>query len=121
MAVRRPPLRTRYASWTRPWGAVLATLERNGGFKENALIISADHGGSARGHFRFQEPEKPENVTIPWICVGPGVPAGLRIELVLRTYDTAPTALAFLGLGHSLGIDGQSVADVLGAISTSNR
>lgn len=92
---------------------IVAALERTGGFKDNALILSADHGGSARGHFRFQEVDKPENVTIPWVCVGPGVPAGLRIERVVRTFDTAPTALAFLGLGHPIGIDGKPVVEVL--------
>src|SRR6185295_5992281 len=92
---------------------VVATIEKNGGFEKVALIISADHGGSGRGHWRWLEPNRPENVTIPWICVGPGVPAGLKIDRVVRTYDTAPTALAFLGIGAPEGIDGHAVEEVL--------
>jgi predicted AlkP superfamily pyrophosphatase or phosphodiesterase len=92
---------------------IVATIEKNGGFETTALIISADHGGSGRGHYRWMEPNKIENVTIPWICVGPGVPAGLKIDRMLRTFDTAPTALAFIGLGAPEGIDGKAVEEVL--------
>src|SRR5204862_7026872 len=53
----------------------LATIEKNGGFERTAIIISADHGGSGRGHYRWMEPDTSENVTIPWICVAPGVHA----------------------------------------------
>jgi arylsulfatase A-like enzyme len=92
---------------------IVATIEKNGGFEATALIVSADHGGSGRGHYRWMEPNKVENVTIPWICVGPGVAPGMKIDRVLRTYDTAPTALAFIGLGAPLGIDGRAVEEVL--------
>jgi predicted AlkP superfamily pyrophosphatase or phosphodiesterase len=93
--------------------SIVETIEKNGGFEKTALIITADHGGSGRGHYRWMEPNRPENVTIPWICVGPGVPAGLKIDRVIHTYDTAPTALAFLGLGYPEGIDGRAVEEVL--------
>lgn len=92
---------------------IVATIEKNGGFEKIALIITADHGGSGRGHFKFNDPERAENVTIPWICVGPKVPAGLKIERLLRTFDTMPTALAFLGIGAPEGIDGKAVVEVL--------
>ncbi len=94
-------------------GEVVAAIEKHGGFAKTALIVTADHGGSARGHYRLLDAEKAENVTIPWICVGPGVPAGLAVDRVVRTYDTTPTALAFLGLGAPEGIDGRAVAEVL--------
>lgn len=93
--------------------AIVATIEKNGGFEKTALILSADHGGSGRGHYRWTDPDRAENVTIPWLCVGPGVPAGLKIDRVIRTYDTAPTALAFLGIGAPDGIDGRAVSEVL--------
>jgi arylsulfatase A-like enzyme len=94
-------------------GAIVATIEKNGGFEKIALIITADHGGSARGHYKVQDPDRPDNVTIPWICVGPKVPAGLKIERPIHTFDTMPTALAFLGLGAPEGIDGRPVVEVL--------
>jgi predicted AlkP superfamily pyrophosphatase or phosphodiesterase len=92
---------------------IVEVIEKNGGFEKTALIVTADHGGSKRGHYRWDEPDKKENVTIPWICVGPGVPAGLKIDRLIHTYDTAPTALAFLGLGAPEGIDGKVVEEVL--------
>jgi arylsulfatase A-like enzyme len=92
---------------------LLETIEKNGGFEKTALILTADHGGSGRSHYRWTDPQRVENVTIPWICVGPGVAAGLKIDRVVHTIDTAPTALAFLGLGCPEGIDGRTVDEVL--------
>jgi hypothetical protein len=97
----------------RAMASVVATIEKQGGFEKIALIITADHGGSDRGHWKWTHPDKPENVTIPWICVGPKVPAGLKIERPFRTFDTMPTALAFLGIGAPEGIDGKAVLEVL--------
>jgi predicted AlkP superfamily pyrophosphatase or phosphodiesterase len=93
---------------------IVATIEKNGGFDRLALIVTADHGGSGSGHYRWMNRDKAENVTIPWICLGPGVPAGLRIDRVVHTTDTAPTALAFIGIGAPEGIDGKPVEEVLG-------
>jgi arylsulfatase A-like enzyme len=92
---------------------IVAAIENAGGFEKTALIVSADHGGSDRSHYRWTNPDKAENVTIPWICVGPGIRAGLKIERQIRTTDTAPTALALIGLGAPEGIDGQVVLEVL--------
>lgn len=92
---------------------ILDTLRESGKLRETAVIVTADHGGSGYGHYSFLAPNRTDNVTIPWICVGPGVAAGLRIDRVVRTYDTAPTALAFLGLGAPEGIDGRAVPEVL--------
>jgi arylsulfatase A-like enzyme len=90
-------------------GEILALLD----LSKHAIIVTADHGGSSRGHYRVSDPEKAENVRIPWICAGPRVPAGKVIARTIRTMDTAPTALGFLGLGAPEGIDGRAVAEVL--------
>ena len=95
-------------------GQIVAAIEQDGGFAGTALIVTSDHGGLGRSHYWPFEPDKPEIVTIPWICVGPGVAAGLSIDRVVRITDTAPTALAFLGLGAPEGIEGKLVAEVLG-------
>lgn len=97
----------------RALGSIVATIEKNGGFAKTALILSADHGGSNRGHYRWTDPDKVENVTIPWICVAPGVPPGTRIDRIVRTYDTAPTALGLIGIGAPEGIQGRLVPEVL--------
>jgi predicted AlkP superfamily pyrophosphatase or phosphodiesterase len=89
-------------------GKIVASMRARGGFDKNALIVSADHGGKGKDHHQ----DIPDNTTIPWICVGPRVPAGLLIDRVVRTYDTAPTALAFLNLGIPGKIDGKIVEEV---------
>ncbi len=94
-------------------GSLLETIRDSGRAGQTAVIVSADHGGSGRDHYKLFDPNKKEHVTIPWICTGPGVPAGLKIDRIVRTYDTAPTALSFLGLGAPEGIDGKPVLEVL--------
>lgn len=90
--------------------AVVETLKKSGDWEKTALIVTADHGGSGKSHGE----DRPENNTIPWICVGPGVKPGLTIDRVIHTYDTAPTALAFIGVAAPEGIDGKAVEEVLG-------
>lgn len=94
-------------------GQLVAAIEAKDGFRETAILVTADHGGSDKGHYRVLDPEKPENVTIPWIAAGPGIPAGAKIDRVVRTFDTAPTLLALLGMGAPLGIDGHPVREIL--------
>lgn len=96
-------------------GSIVATLTRAGVLERTAIIVTADHGGTSgqTSHFTADDPDRPENVTIPWICVGPGVPPGLVIERLVHVYDTAPTALAFLGILAPPGIDGRPVREVL--------
>lgn len=94
-------------------GRIVGAIEAKDGFRRTALIVTSDHGGSGRGHHRVAEPDRAENVRIPWIAAGPGVPQGITIRRAVRTVDTAPTVLAFLGLEPPAGIDGTRVAEIL--------
>jgi hypothetical protein len=58
-----------------------------------AAIVTADHGGHAREHGS----DRPEDLEIPWIAWGDGIPVGARLDAELVTVDTAATALALLG------------------------
>jgi predicted AlkP superfamily pyrophosphatase or phosphodiesterase len=88
-------------------GTVIDAVRASGALRETVLIVSSDHGGLGREHHQ----DWAECTTIPWICAGPGVPAGIIIDREVRTYDTAPTALLFLGLKAGL-IDGEPVREV---------
>jgi predicted AlkP superfamily pyrophosphatase or phosphodiesterase len=90
-------------------GSIVSALRRSGAWDKTALIITADHGGRGLRH----APSHRENLTIPWIAVGPGVPAGLRLQRAVSVYDTAPTALAFLGLSMPGDVDGTVVTEVV--------
>jgi arylsulfatase A-like enzyme len=97
----------------RALGVILEAIRRSGRQDKTAVIVTADHGGSQRDHFVHKDKDRPENVTIPWICAGPGVKPGTKIDRVVRVFDTMPTALALLGLEAPGGIDGKVVEEVL--------
>lgn len=90
-------------------GRIVSVIERTQHRNRTVLIVTADHGGKGRRH---QTPHT-ETSTIPWIVVAPGAPEGLRIDRVLHVYDTAPTALAVLGLTMPVVIDGVAVTEAL--------
>ncbi len=75
---------------------VLAAAERAFGAGKFAVIVTADHGGHGRDHGS----DDPLDVTIPWIAWGEGVKAGRLPDAMVRTIDTASTALWLLGLSE---------------------
>ena len=72
------------------------------------MIVSADHGGHARGH----SGALPSDREIPWIASGPGVRRGYHIRSAVSTMDTAATALAALGLSPLTRISGRPVSEI---------
>ena len=78
------------------------------GYKLCLLIITADHGGHDHSH----GDDSPLDRTIPWLAVGPGVPAGMILTSNINTYDTAATALYALGLPIPENWDGRPVLEI---------
>lgn len=75
-------------------GQIMKAVEK-AGLKENTIIIlSADHGGTGKGHGG----KSMDEVQIPWIISGPGIKKNHQIENAIITYDTAPTIAYILGL-----------------------
>jgi predicted AlkP superfamily pyrophosphatase or phosphodiesterase len=89
-------------------GEVVATLDAEGYLPTTLLIITADHGGHGFSH----GDDTPEDRTIPWLAVGPGVPAGFTLYRPLNTYDTAATVLYALDLPIPETWDGQPVLEI---------
>jgi arylsulfatase A-like enzyme len=89
-------------------GEILAALERDATRNRTLLIITADHGGHNRGH----GDDSPEDRTIPWLAVGPGVRSGVILTSVINTYDTAATAAYVLNLTPPGHWDGQPVLEI---------
>lgn len=77
------------------------------------FLITADHGGSGPNHFL----NLPEDREIPWILVGPDVPAGRVIESTVTQADTAPTTLWLLGVDVPAGLSGRVITDSIGDAS----
>ncbi|MBL8058783.1 MAG: CapA family protein [Anaerolineales bacterium] len=76
---------------------------------EAVVILTADHGGHGLVHGR----PIPEDLTIPWIIAGPGVPANHALAGPVSVMDTAATAAALLGLTLPPGAAGRPVTEAL--------
>jgi predicted AlkP superfamily pyrophosphatase or phosphodiesterase len=91
-------------------GEVVVELAARGYLESTLLIITADHGGKGFKHGSAQ----PEDTTIPWLAVGPGVPAGIDLQSQVMVYDTAATALYALKLPIPPTWDGRPVLEIFG-------
>ncbi len=89
-------------------GEVVSALETEEYLDQTLLIITADHGGSGVKHGSAS----PEDMTIPWLAVGPGVPQNKTLQSEIVTYDTAATALYAFGLPIPENWDGQPVLEI---------
>lgn len=81
------------------------------------LVIVGDHGegldsprhhGKAHGRYLYDT-----SVSIPWIVMGPGIPANRVVEGLSASTDVMPTVLGLAGLPAPSGIDGSSWAAAL--------
>lgn len=88
------------------------------GVTENTyLVVVADHGeglgtpthhGKLHGRLLYES-----SVSVPWIVVGPGIPANQLVGGLAAGVDVAPTVLELAGLPVRDGLDGMSHAAVL--------
>jgi arylsulfatase A-like enzyme len=89
-------------------GEVVTALEEQAYLTQTLLIITADHGGSGFKHGS----DSLEDMTIPWLAVGPGILAGVTLQNKIVTYDTAATALYAFGIPLPPEWDGQPVLEI---------
>ncbi|MCB9078134.1 MAG: alkaline phosphatase family protein [Anaerolineaceae bacterium] len=89
-------------------GEIVSGLKDTGVLENTLIIITADHGGSGLTHGTAS----PEDSTIPWLTVGPGVPAGVTIEQPIIIYDTAATILYALGVPIPDVWDGRPITEI---------
>jgi len=79
------------------------------------LIVTADHGGEGKVHFRrwfFWPTWRTAFNVVPWIAWGETVKPGVEISGQVWAYDTASTVLYALGLGSPLGWDGRPLTEI---------
>jgi predicted AlkP superfamily pyrophosphatase or phosphodiesterase len=86
-------------------GQIMATADASYGRGKYTMIITADHGGSGRGHGT----DHMDDMQIPWIAWGAGVEPG-ELAGRIRTMDTAATVLWLLGVAEPPALDGVAVA-----------
>lgn len=85
--------------------------------KNTFLVVVGDHGeglddpkhhGKAHGKYLYETA-----VDVPWLVMGPGVPAGRVVDGLSSSVDVMPTVLGLAGLSAPGGLDGQSWAPAL--------
>ncbi len=96
-------------------GTLLTSLQTQGLMDDTVFAVTADHGqGLADGmelhRWANHRMLYAEQVHVPLILKGPGVPAGKRVLDQVRTADVAPTLLELAGLPPIEGrLDGESL------------
>lgn len=68
-------------------GVIYDCVRENMDMKSTAVIFTADHGGKGTVHGGKSMNE----MRVPYIIVGRGIPAGQKIERIVMKYDNAPT------------------------------
>lgn len=80
-------------------GRILDALERSGRADRTWIFFTADHGLALGRHGLFGKQNLHDHsVRVPFLAVGPGVPAGRRIDAPIYLQDVMPTTLELAGL-----------------------
>ena len=97
-------------------GRFLQMLARLGLADQTLVVATADHGEGLDEHYEQSHSFFVYEATmrVPLIVKGPsGIPAGRRVDAVVRTADIAPTILDLLGLPPLDGVQGVSLRPLL--------
>jgi predicted AlkP superfamily pyrophosphatase or phosphodiesterase len=73
--------------------------------EDTAVIVTSDHGGHENTHHSDQE----EDMAIPLMMYGPGIPRGREIGERISIMDVAPTVVRFLGMEKPTGWMGREI------------
>ena len=90
-------------------GMLLAELDARNLRGETLIMVTSDHGGYGGGHGT----DVREDMTIPWVAVGPGIQAK-TLTTAVHIMDTAATAAFALGLPIPAQWDGVPVYEAFG-------
>jgi arylsulfatase A-like enzyme len=88
---------------------VIAALDASGHGDRTLLVVTSDHGG----HDNTHGCDLPDDMIVPWIMHGPGIPKGVVIRTPVSIIDTAPTVAAVLGLDRPREWTGKPVPQVV--------
>jgi arylsulfatase A-like enzyme len=88
-------------------GKIIKAVKDAGIADETIILVTADHGGTGKGHGG----KSLDEIQIPWIISGPGVRKNHEIKDVIITYDTAATLAWIMGLTPPQSWRGQPVKE----------
>ena len=79
-------------------GLILDGLEKSGKADNTYIVFSADHGlGCGHHGFLGKQNMYDHSIRVPWIIVGPNVPADKSIDGAIYLQDVMPTTLELAG------------------------
>jgi arylsulfatase A-like enzyme len=97
-------------------GRLFDALRRRGSWDRTVLLLTADHGevilerlasdGRAMLHSEWVDEEE---IRVPFLMRGPGVPVGARSDVSVATYDVLPTLLGRVGIAAPPGVTGRDL------------
>jgi arylsulfatase A-like enzyme len=105
-------------------GIIVDELDRLGLRESTVLAVTSDHGEGLGDHNWWKHSLLyQEQIKVPLILQGPGIPAGQVIAPVVEHVDLMPTLLQLAGLDGSkpAGVQGQSLVGLLSGGGTHDR
>jgi N-acetylglucosamine-6-sulfatase len=95
--------------------SVIATLRETNQLDDTYVIYSSDNGFHLGQHRLIAGKDTPydEDIRVPMVMRGPGVPAGKRVEAIVGNIDLAPTIAEIAGVEPPDFIDGRSFLPLL--------
>jgi len=95
--------------------AIVGALERAGTLDSTYVVYTSDNGFHMGEHRLIAGKDTPyeEDIRVPTIMRGPGVPEGARIDAMALNIDLAPTFAAIAGVEPPGFVDGRSLLPLL--------
>ena len=97
-------------------GAIIETLKTTGELDNTYIFFSSDNGFHLGNHRLMAGKIAPyeEDIRVPLIVRGPGIPPGKTVDLLAGNVDLAPTWAELAGAKAADFVDGRSLAPLLG-------
>jgi arylsulfatase A-like enzyme len=92
------------------FGRLLDGLRADGRLERTIVVVVADHGQGLGDHGWF--PHRllyQEQIRIPFLLAGPGLPTGVRVPALVRGTDLFPTLAELAGLPLPVNVQGRSL------------
>jgi len=103
-------------------GRVLSALEASGQTENTLVVYCGDHGLAIGSHGLMGKMNMYDHsVRVPLLLQGPGVPRGVRSDVLAQSYDLAPTLLDLCGVEIPETVEGRSLGPVLRGETASHR
>ena len=94
-----------------------ALLRERGLLERTYIVFTSDNGWHEGQHNQSPMKGRPyeEDIRVPMVVAGPGIPAGRYLGRLVGNADLAPTMAAWASVPVPVEVDGRSFADLLAA------